>query len=261
MSQRKYLLKRSPPDHRDFKLKNPSVEEVEKLPEVFDLRDDADISPSFPHSLDQQRLGACLFNAGSNALKYLLEKEKVSVFQPSRLYLYWNTRVNVEHGPANEDTGACVRDLCKGLSKYHACNEEIWPYDISKFSEAPPLLAYKDANIHKKIQYHSIPLNLNAIKHAVFQRAPILIGIQIYESFESLEVAKTGLVPIPDIKKENQLGGHALLLIGWNDHMKCFIIQNSWGVNWGSNGCCFIPYDYILNPELAGDFWQITLFE
>lgn len=42
------------------------------------------------------------------------------------------------------------------------------------------------------------------------------MGIAVYESFESQEVARTGEVPMPK-PDEKMLGGHAILCCGYND--------------------------------------------
>ena len=37
-----------------------------------------------------------------------------------------------------------------------------------------------------------------------------------------------------------------------------FIVRNSWGADWGDNGYCYMPYDYVMNPDLnLGDCWMI----
>jgi hypothetical protein len=192
-------------------------------------------------------------------MRHLLKKESKPEFQPSRLYLYWNTRVNIEKSPPGEDTGVCIRDICKSLSKYHACDEKIWPYIIEKFSEAPPLEAYKNANTHGKITYASVPQNLQKLKQVLANKLPIIIGIQVFESFESEEVAKSGVVPMPG-SKEKCLGGHAVLMVGYDDSKKSFIVMNSWGSDWGQKGFFELPYDYVSSPDLASDFWVLSYF-
>lgn len=249
---RSYKLKKSPVDERDY-LHAPAP--VVNLPTKIDLR------PEMPAVLDQSTLGSCCLQATSNALKHLLMCEKIPVFQPSRLYLYWNTRVNIEHSPADEDTGVCIRDVCKSLSKYHACDETFWPYDISKFSEAPPLAAYQNANLHKQVRYAYVPLDANVIKTTLAHHLPIIIGIQVYESFESQKVAQSGLVPLPDTTSEQCLGGHSMLLCGYDDDTQLFTVMNSWSANsWGDQGYCYIPYKYLLDPSLASDYWVISFF-
>lgn len=249
---RKYNLIKSSYDVRDHIHVSPFLR---VLPQRVDLRRE------IPPVLDQGQLGSCALNATSNCLRHLLLKENVKVFQPSRLYLYWNTRVNIEHSSPNEDTGVMIRDVCKSIQKYHACDEAVWPYDISKFNIAPPLKAYKNANLYKQLSYAKVPQTLKDIKQAIATNFPVIIGIGVYESFEGKDVAETGIVPLPNAEKEQLLGGHALLAVGYDDEKRHFIVQNSWGSNWGDKGFCYIPYDYLTNSELSSDFWTITLFE
>ena len=102
--------------------------------------------------------------------------------------------------------------------------------------------------------------NINDLKSALAQGFPFVCGISIYESFESSTVAESGIVPMPD-PSEKQLGGHAILCVGYNDDSKTFIMRNSWGPDWGMAGYFTLPYAYLTNINLADDFWVITKVE
>ena len=246
-----YKLKRSvAKPHEKVRTFSDSV----TLPASFSLR------PKMPPALDQGQLGSCASNAMSNALRFLLTKEGRQQFQPSRLYLYWNTRVNIEKSPADQDTGVAINDLCAALQEYHACNETLWPYDISKFSDAPPLAAYKNADLHKNVKYEQVPQDITTIKRCLFQEDPVLIGIQVYDSFEYQSTIATGVVPLPDVNNENCLGGHCVLLVGWDDESERFTFLNSWG-NVADDGYFTIPYEYVLDPNLGSDYWTVSFFE
>ena len=134
--ERKCKLVKSPCDSRDFVFA-PRVSTA-NTPHKVDLRQGI----GMPISLDQGQLGSCGSNATSNALRRMMRMAKMNECQPSRLYLYWNARVNVEQQPANEDSGTNIRDICTGLSKYNACDELVWPYVESEFSQEPPPDAY-----------------------------------------------------------------------------------------------------------------------
>jgi C1A family cysteine protease len=87
---------------------------------------------------------------------------------------------------------------------------------------------------------------------------PIVVGISVYSSFESQAVATSGNVPMPNINKEQCLGGHAVLVVGYDDTSKHWIMRNSWGTSWGMAGYFTLPYMYLLDSNLASDLWIIT---
>jgi len=80
-------------------------------------------------------------------------------------------------------------------------------------------------------------------------------------SFESDEVAKTGVAPMPDLATEQLLGGHAVLAVGYDDADRHFLVRNSWGDGWGMGGYFTLPYAYLTERSLSSDFWSITLVE
>ncbi len=41
-------------------------------------------------------------------------------------------------------------------------------------------------------------------------------------------------------------GYHAIAIIGWDDDLEGWQIVNSWGAEWGNNGCAILPYSYPL---------------
>jgi C1A family cysteine protease len=66
----------------------------------------------------------------------------------------------------------------------------------------------------------------------------------------------TGLVPMPG-PQEHCLGGHAVMIVGYDDETQHVIVRNSWGTDWGIKGYFWLPYEYVTNMDLAGDFWSI----
>jgi C1A family cysteine protease len=40
-------------------------------------------------------------------------------------------------------------------------------------------------------------------------------------------------------------GGHAVLVVGYDDKKKRFRFQNSWGTDWGARGFGYFTYDYM----------------
>ena len=223
------------------------------LPPSTDLR----TKPYFPPVLDQGQIGSCTCNATASSVYFCLGKENIEQWFPSRLFLYYNTRVLIEHTDPSEDSGAAVRDVAKSISRYHMCREEWWPYDISKFADTPDAVAYEKAAIHEQFQYQRVDnTDINQIKTAIAKGYPVIFGMSVFESFESDETLKTGIVTMPTAT-EKCLGGHALLLVGFNDETQMFTVLNSWGPDVMDKGFCYIPYAYLTDSNLADGFWVL----
>lgn len=239
------------PDHRDFLFAAP-VETLAALPPKVDLR------PQCPKEVyDQGQLGSCTANAIAGALEFDQIKQALKTFTPSRLFIYYNERV-IEH-TVNTDSGAQIRDGIKSVGGIGAPPETDWPYDISKFAEKPPQVpAYKDAPLGKALLYHRVPQVLNQMKGCLASGYPFVYGFTVYESFESDEVAKTGVAPMPTAG-EKVLGGHAVVAVGYDDSQQRFISRNSWGPGWGMAGYFTIPYAYLTDANLADDFWTVRM--
>lgn len=249
----KFALKRQKPDARDYKLTLTHV----NLPTRVDLREKPYITPV----LDQGNIGSCAAHASAASLHMLLRKQGSVDFSPSRLFLYYMVRVNIEHEPPTADSGCTLRDICKSIKEYHVCDETLWPYDTEKYSVSPPAKAVLNANLHNKLQFCAVKQDLNSMKNCIANGFSFIIGLQIYSSFQSEETMRTGIVTMPDTTNEELLGGHALLCLGFDDSKQHFIIQNSWSDMVGDKGFFFVPYAYMTDQELAGDYWCFQMFE
>lgn len=78
--------------------------------------------------------------------------------------------------------------------------------------------------------------NYDMIKMGIICNGPVMIGMAAYEdpTYFWKPVGK-------------QLGGHAVVLVGWNE--EGYVLQNSWGVEYGRGGRVIMPFEdekYIL---------------
>ncbi|KAG5191319.1 papain cysteine protease family protein [Tribonema minus] len=224
------------------------------IPQKVDLRSTGFLGPV----LNQGSAGTCSAHAAAAALRYLLRKEHVQDFPPSRLFVYYTTRVNIEGISPEIDSGCVLRDVCRALQKFHTCNERYMAYSDTQITERPPALAVANARLHTTFAYRAVEQTLSALRGALATGYPVIVGIQVYQTFESEEVANTGVVPMPS-HNEECLGGHAVLLVAYDDETRTFTLQNSWG-EWGQDGFFSLPYDYLIDTGLAGDFWCLTRF-
>jgi C1A family cysteine protease len=241
----KYGWKPDRPDFRDYIYELPSTQ---ILPTSVDLRSNC------PPVYDQGQLGSCTANAIAGALEYDQIKQRETPFTPSRLLIYYDERKM--EGTINSDSGAAIRDGVKIVNQQGACPEAEWPYDISQFAVSPPAQCYVDAAKYKAVVYQRIPRSLSLMKSCLASGYPFVLGFTVYDSFESSQVAQTGVMPMPS-PGESVLGGHAVLAVGYDDSKQMWTVRNSWGSSWGAQGYFYMPYAYLLNSGLSSDFWTI----
>ncbi len=153
-----------------------------------------DLRPQCSPVEDQGQLGSCTANALAGALEFLLIKDKKPYADMSRLFIYYNERV-VEHS-VNQDSGAMIRDGIKTLAKQGACTEKLLPYDIKQFTKKPTPDCYKEALNYQITTYQRID-TVDEMRSCLADGFPFVFGFTVYESFESQDVAKTGVVPMP----------------------------------------------------------------
>ena len=243
----KYSLgwKRDLPDFRDHKYSYKYA--AQDLPNRIDLR------PKMTSMYDQGALGSCTAQAIAAALEWeWAENRKTPPFLPSRLFIYYNER-EIE-GTVEVDNGAMLRTGMKVLNKYGFCKEKLWPYDIAQFRKKPHKNAYDEADENLVYNYARVTQSRKALLATLAQNQPIVCGFAVYSSID--DAKDNGQIPMP--RWYNSFcGGHAILLVGYDMDQKHYIFRNSWGQKWGDNGYGYLPFDYIEDPDLAGDFWAI----
>jgi C1A family cysteine protease len=211
---------------------------------------------------DQGQLGSCTGNAIAGMIE-LIDKKNNKNLDVSRLFIYYQERV-IE-GTVRYDSGAYIRDGLKAVNQYGAPLESLWPYTINKFATKPTTQAYSDA-LNRKATAYAKCTNLAAIKNALSAGQPVTIGFSVYGSFEGAwgniphGQAGSGMMPMPNKRTEQLLGGHAVAVVGYNDTLNGgrLICRNSWGTSWGDNGYFYMPYGVINDTSMSSDFWTIS---
>ena len=220
--------------------------------------DASDLRSGMPRIWDQGPLGSCCGWAGVTAHWYRQNVQEQVPYEPSALYVYFNAR-NLA-GYAKYDVGSTIRDTMKALGRWGACAESTWPYVPSRFRNTPSKASYREGAQHQSKIYRRVERSVDAMRLCLSDNRPVVFGFSVYESFMSADVEANGYVPMPQ-RTEKLLGGHAVVKCGYMDAEERFICRNQWGADWGEGGYFYLPYAFITDPNLSGDFWTLDSVE
>jgi C1A family cysteine protease len=253
------------PDYRDH-VYAATAAVLKKLPPKIDLR------PKCPPVYNQGNIGSCTANAIGAAIQFDRRKAKqVPDFVPSRLFIYYNERAM--EGDVGMDAGAQIRNGIKSVVKQGVCPETLWPYDDTpavsdggpwpagaKPTIKPGTDCYKKAQSHQAVSYQRLPRVLNSFRGCLAEGYPFVFGFSVYSSLYGPDGNPAITLPLPGAKDE-LLGGHAVLAVGYDDTKQVFIIRNSWGKANQDKGYFYMPYSYLTDAGLSDDFWTIRVIE
>ena len=98
------------------------------------------------------------------------------------------------------------------------------------------------ASTYKILNYGSVSATVSAIKDALVNYGPLVTTFSVYADFFSYNGG------IYSYTSGTYQGGHAVLIIGYDDVNQCFIVKNSWGTGWGEAGFFRIAYSQLASP-------------
>ncbi len=220
---------------------SPQVDNVKR----HSLFEQHGLVPGVYHQAD---LGSCTSNALLAAFLVQMAKNKQSQQDLSRLFLYYEQRVR--DGTVGRDCGSSLYSGVEVLKNLGVCADNDWQYIPPKFREKPPQKAYHEALRRMVVDAGPVVQDVRNIKQCLIDGNPVVFGFMVFANFSGPDV------PDPSGRK---MGGHAAMIFGFDDNKMggCFMARNSWGDKWGDRGNFYIKYSYLMNRDLAGDFWTI----
>ena len=194
---------------------------------------------------DQGQIGACTVFAIASIYEYILKKNSQEENDLSESFVYYNVRH--QEGSELKDTGSSYQDVIMSIGKQGICTEALHPF-TRLLSEEPSAEAYRDAEKRRITKALNVNIEERDIKSAIQEGYPVAISLKIYNSFR----ANSGFVsrPTDEEIESADFGYHAMVVVGYSDESKFFLVRNSWGEHFGDKGYCYIPYSYICNPDL-----------
>lgn len=227
---------------------------------------DVDLRP-YTTQTNQYQASSCVGNATADSVEILNAIAGMPVVQLSRLFVYTLAR-NMEdedgdgRSDINQDHGTHIRLAFDVLEKFGICREDVaveqggWPYDLAKLYTLPTLKSMRAATGHRIHSSYRIDETGDAriarIVDALRANHPVVFGTAIEQSFQSVSDESPVMPP-----SGATIGGHAMICVGYLQSQG-FIIKNSWGPDWGDNGCCIMAPDYLAWSGTT-DIWVPTM--
>ena len=217
-----------------------------------------------PPCYDQGQLGICYACAVARAVHYweLKTPPTSGAFMPSIFGIAWNAQIACKNtvDTKEEDGIYSLRATTEPLLTAGFFPESMMPRIKENLDVAPNATCVMVGQHHLATGCAGVAQDLYSIKSCLASGQVIVFGMTIYPQYESSQCMMDGMVDMPDwIDRhlKGPLGGHAQLIVGYDDHSQRFIIDGSWGMA-GDRGRFHIPYAYLTNPVLAFDFQIIN---
>ena len=215
-----------------------------------------DLRGYFTAVKNQGKLGACSAFALVSIFEQIMKKANPSNPDLSERFAYYNAlKLSGGVEEVTEDSGSTFFDVVSSLTTDGLCSEEICPYNET--IEKPSEEAYKDGKSRLVKEAKNVEISHEALTSALAEGYPVAISLKIYDTFNP---SKNGFVfrPTDDEIEGDESGNHAMVLCGYSEEDKVYIVRNSWGTKFGDKGYCYVPFSYIEDPRLNNQACIIT---
>lgn len=217
----------SPDDDRDFLA--CTAKQTKKFPNSY-ISNRTEI-------LDQSIYSSCVAHACASALAQGDETIFNKHNDYSRGYIYGN-RLDTD----NQEEGMVIRQALKQLNHCGDVLYEDFPYN-KRYPRVKHLIEKDKENLAAKALPYAIKEYFRCrgedeIKDTIMKYGSVIICVPVYNNF-----GRDLSMPDTKDKKTKLKGFHAMIVIGWNKEGK-WIVQNSWGKNWGYDGTLLMDPDY-----------------
>lgn len=201
-----------------------------------------------------------LVKNGRYTKEQIREKECVSprmLYEIARRYDEW---------PGEEYSGSSARGTIKGWNAHGVVKKWQWEDDETNYGKHFDNVLAKDALEIPAGAYYRVMHREVRDMHAALNETGILFAtLMVHEGWRNpkkivgyqYEIdGRKRNIDLPIIERTDRAdGGHAVAIVGYTKDG--FIIQNSWGEQWGKNGFALLPYeDWMLH---SSDCWVVQL--
>lgn len=203
-----------------------------------------DLSGNMPPPGQQGAQNSCVAWSVAYALKSYQEKieerwdfggggqvDSRRVFSPAFIYNQLNQ---------GSDGGASILEAFDLLSSRGAATWAAMPYSESDYLTRPNASAFEEAKRFRVNFWRQVnPADVKEVKAQLGAGYPVVFGMITDEGFQNARSGETWSSHSGKI-----YGGHAMILVGYDDARGAFKVMNSWGPQWCEGGYGWIAYDF-----------------
>lgn len=233
--------------------KSSKLQKSGMLPASYDMR--GQIYGSKVQIRDQEETGLCWAFAmvtaaevnyyhtyGDDATKMMFSPLHLGYFTYNRVSDAMNLTVydrNLLQNNNYKDVGGNSLIAVNSLSGWTGfALENKMPFDNRDNVRFDSGLAYDNEMILKGA-YFINPDDPAAIKSAVMEYGAVTADIYMHDEYLFDDYKDSNDV----YNSKAAFSNHTVVIIGWDDKLDAWIAQNSWGSEWGDDGCFFVSYN------------------
>jgi hypothetical protein len=207
--------------------------------------------------LDQGAQGACTGYGLAAVVNFLLWQRDGSSHHGVSPHMLYDLARFYDEWPGEEYEGSSCRGAIKGWSKHGSCTAPLWRdsvHDDTAYGSAdgrayrpdgrwPHDAATRPLGVYYRVERQAIT-DMQAALHtigALYVSARVHGGWLATPRSRALSTGHAGLPAIAYDGLAADLGHHAFAIVGYNEYG--FIVQNSWGEQWGAHGFAVLCYD------------------
>jgi hypothetical protein len=214
--------------------------------------------------LNQGREGACTgfgLACVANYLRWRMLGTPKALASVSPRMLYELARRYDEYGGEDYDGSSC-RGALKGWHHHGVCLADDWPYHPGPQGATQPKRGWADRAIEQTLGiYYRIEAQvITDMQAAIHEVGAIYVSAYTHSGWDNVAetVTPNSHDNLPVIRwngRRSRQNGHAFAMVGFN--RLGFVIQNSWGEDWGAGGFAVLTYaDWLAH---AMDAWVAAL--
>ncbi len=197
-----------------------------------------DLSRFLPPVGSQGQQSSCVAWATSYGMRGYYENRRrggasaAPLFSPAFVYN------QIKNRNAACNVGTSISDALNLLKRVGTVPMSEFPYDPKTCSRLPDSSTASEAQSFRIRDWKRVDTKrLDDVKGQLFAGNPVIIGMYVNKAFYKLQ----GDTVFDDQNRDG--GGHAMLVVGYDDQRGAFKIFNSWGRRWGDQGFGWVDYD------------------